>query len=140
MYEVRWFLKSEGINDAENIRTEVFIKEQGFENEFDETDGIAHHIIIYEDELPVATARIFSDDNISWYIGRVAVLKQYRKKNIGSLVMNEAVKKIKSLGGRVAELSAQCRVQKFYEKMGFVQQGEKYFDEHCEHINMKKEL
>ena len=30
--------------DAEDIRREVFVEEQGFSNEFDETDRTAEHI------------------------------------------------------------------------------------------------
>lgn len=31
--------------DAKDIRIEVFMNEQGFENEFDEIDTISHHIV-----------------------------------------------------------------------------------------------
>ena len=34
--------------DAKQIRTEVFVAEQGFETEFDDTDSKARHIVGYE--------------------------------------------------------------------------------------------
>lgn len=34
--------------EAKNIRIEVFMKEQGFENEFDDIDTISHHIVVFD--------------------------------------------------------------------------------------------
>ena len=45
--------------DAIFIRKEVFVKEQGFKNEFDEKDNEAHFLVGYENGSPVATCRIF---------------------------------------------------------------------------------
>ena len=45
---------------AKEIRRTVFVDEQGFHDEFDETDRAAAHIIAFdEDDNPVATCRIF---------------------------------------------------------------------------------
>ena len=35
--------------EAKNIRIEVFMKEQGFENEFDDIDTISHHIVVFDE-------------------------------------------------------------------------------------------
>lgn len=40
--------------DAKKLRTEVFVAEQGFETEFDDTDSKARHILGYDGEKPVA--------------------------------------------------------------------------------------
>ena len=37
-------------------------------------------------------------------------------------------------------LSGQVRVAGFYEKLGYIKQGETYLDEGCPHIWMKKNL
>lgn len=34
--------------EAAYIRSEVFVREQGFAGEFDFTDGIARHLVLYE--------------------------------------------------------------------------------------------
>ena len=47
--------------DAVFIRKEVFVKEQGFKNEFDEKDNEAHFLVGYENDSRVATCRIFYD-------------------------------------------------------------------------------
>lgn len=41
--------------DAKNIRIEVFMKEQGFENEFDEIDNLCHHIVAFDEGKPIGT-------------------------------------------------------------------------------------
>ena len=48
--------------------------------------------------------------------------------------------KVKQIGGKKLILSAQCRVQPFYEKLGYTARGEIYLDEYCEHIHMEKTL
>mgnify|MGYP000158107416 CR=1 FL=1 len=45
--------------DAIFIRKEVFVKEQGFKNEFDEKDNEAHFLVGYKNDNPIATCRIF---------------------------------------------------------------------------------
>lgn len=124
---------------ARNIRQEVFINEQGFINEFDEIDKRAWHLVVYDEETPLACCRFFKGESANEFIiGRLAVLKKYRGKQLGALMMQEAEKYIKSIGGKKLSLSAQLRVKDFYEKQGFTASGETYFDEYCEHIHMKK--
>lgn len=50
--------------DAIYIRTEIFMKEQGFENEFDEIDEQCMHLVIYDKDTPIGTCRLYqSEDN-----------------------------------------------------------------------------
>lgn len=82
--------------DAKDIRIEVFMNEQGFENEFDEIDTISHHIVAFDEEKPIGTCRFFKENN-HYTIGRVAVLKEYRNQHIGNLLIRTAEKEIKKL-------------------------------------------
>lgn len=69
--------------EAKMIRTKVFMKEQGFENEFDENDRISIHIVLFDLLNPVATCRIYySEERQCYVIGRIAVLKEYRGMDI----------------------------------------------------------
>ncbi|MCH5251483.1 MAG: GNAT family N-acetyltransferase [Lachnospiraceae bacterium] len=128
--------------DAEKIRKEVFVEEQGFQNEFDETDTTATHIVLYnEDDVPIATCRVFRDDKREAYtIGRLAVVKKYREKNLGTDVVESAEKYIRKQGGHSAILHAQCRVSNFYQKLGYAPYGDVEDDEGCPHIWMRKQL
>lgn len=75
--------------EAKKIREDVFVKEQGFNEEFDIIDKTAKHILISENNIPVATCRIFySKEQNSYIIGRIAVCKQYRGKNMVSDCLN----------------------------------------------------
>ena len=128
--------------EAIDIRTIVFVNEQGFLQEFDDIDDRAIHLIFYQDNKPIATARLFKDlDNDDTYIiGRLAVLKEYRGCHFGEKLLEILHEKVKSLGGKKTALSAQCKAQAFYEKMGYVATGEIYLDENCPHIHMENVL
>lgn len=133
--EVKIYNKLHG--DAVKIREEVFIAEQGFQNELDETDNIAAHIVIYDD-IPIGTCRVFTDDSGKYIIGRIAVIKKYRSLGIGKRLMSEAEEYVKSKNGTSLCLHAQCRVVEFYEKVGYVPFGDIDDDEGVPHIWMRK--
>ena len=127
--------------EAKAIRKAVFVEEQGFQNEFDDIDQRAIHLIVAFNGKWVATARVFADKEAGTYdIGRVCVLKAYRKYHLGSKLMHLIEEKVKELGGKKIILSAQCRVRPFYEKLGYTASGGVYLDEYCEHIHMEKHL
>ena len=121
--------------DAKIIREAVFIKEQGFQNEWDDIDSQAFHTVVYYDENPIATGRAFKIDN-KYHIGRVAVLPSFRRKNIGNLVMKTLEAQIKCSGADTVELSSQVRAKEFYMSQGYHAFGEEYLDEFCPHIRL----
>ena len=47
-------------DEAKEIRLEVFVKEQGFEEEFDDIDETAAHIVLFDGSHPVGVCRIFT--------------------------------------------------------------------------------
>ncbi|MBE6836713.1 MAG: GNAT family N-acetyltransferase [Ruminococcus sp.] len=135
-------LVKQGINNnplSINIRQTVFVSEQGFIDEFDEIDDIAWHAVLFVDEKAVATARVFLSEE-GWHVGRVAVLKEYRKQGLGEEVMNAVEQKAKELGAEEILLSAQLQAKGFYEKIGYECYGEMYYDQHCPHVAMKKKI
>ncbi len=126
---------------AEEIRKQVFVDEQGFKNEFDSIDEYAKHIVIFDNNgNGAATGRIFTDDGKNYHIGRVAVTKSHRGEGLGLEIMKIAEGFAKEQNADSLEISAQCQAQQFYEKCGFFPVGEIYYDEHCEHIKMIKIL
>lgn len=128
-------------DDAKKIRTEVFMEEQGFEIEFDDTDNIAKHIVGYDGEKPVAVCRYFYDNaHKSYMVGRIAVAKDSRGMHYGDKILAFAEQRIKEDGGKNVSVSAQTRVSGFYEKLGYKKVGSEYLDEFCPHILMTKTL
>ena len=99
--------------EAIDIRTIVFVNEQGFLQEFDDIDNRAIHLIFYQDNKPIATARLFKDlDNDDTYIiGRLAVLKEYRGCHFGEKLLEILHEKVKSLGGGVKKRLYQHNVE-----------------------------
>jgi predicted GNAT family N-acyltransferase len=125
--------------DAKTIREEVFVKEQGFKDEFDTHDNIAYHAVLYYNNEAVATARTFVNEDV-YVIGRVAVIKSMRNNRLGMKVILAIEEKIKQLGGTKVELSAQSRVQGFYKSLGYQTLGEEFLDEGCPHVKMIKSI
>lgn len=127
--------------EAKMIRTRVFMEEQGFHNEFDEKDNISIHIVLFELSEPVATCRIYySEERQCYVIGRLAVLMDYRGKDVGSKLLKVAEKEILDRKGGIAELSAQIRASAFYEKSGYFSLKDVHVEEGCPHVWMRKEL
>ena len=128
--------------EAREIRISVFVKEQGFENEFDEIDSEAVHFLIKEDDgLPVATCRVFWNNEMKSHVfGRLAVIKEFRGRGIGSDILKSAIGYVKNSGGRKLVLHSQCSAIEFYKRLGFESFGEVEYEESCPHIWMKKEL
>ena len=127
--------------EAIDIRTAVFINEQAFQDEFDDIDEKAIHIVLCEDNKPIAVCRVYySEDKKCYAIGRIAVMKEYRGKAYGAKVVQVAEDEIQKRSGNKIGLSAQERVRKFYEKLGYKKYGDIYFDEGCPHIWMEKTL
>lgn len=126
--------------DIKKIREEVFIKEQGFQEEFDEIDNIATFVLVKYDNIPIATSRVYKSGIDEFYIGRVAVLKEYRYLKVGMKMLEILEGEIKRLNGKKIIVSSQVRAQGFYQKCGFELFGDTYLDEHVPHIMMKKEI
>lgn len=127
-------------DDAKHIRQEVFVEEQGFQEEFDAIDKTARHIVLYDDEKAVAVCRVFCQKGNEYHIGRVAVIKTYRGQGLGRVLMTAAEECAKALGGTSMALSGQVRVVPFYEKLGYQTEGPEYLDEGCPHVKLKKKL
>lgn len=123
--------------DAKMIREKVFMEEQGFQNEFDDIDFKALHLVLYQEQKPVGCARMFEEDG-TMTLGRIAVLKEYRHLHLGSLILQHLERKAKELGFHKTQLSAQVRASDFYMKNGYAKEGEEYLDEYCPHIHMVK--
>lgn len=130
-------------DEAVEIRENVFVKEQGFEKEFDEIDEKAIHLVMFDEHLqkPVVTCRIYKGSKPGEFIlGRLAVISECRGMNLGSHMIQKAEEVVREKGGKSISLHAQCRVRAFYEKLGFCGYGAEDEDEGCPHCWMKKQL
>ena len=127
--------------EAKTIRTAVFVSEQGFAEEFDDIDETAVHLVMYVQEQPVATCRVyFNPTKQSFVVGRIAVLKPWRGKQLGAAILRAAEERIRQDGGKQVMLAAQVTASAFYKKQGYCKHGEPFMEEHCPHIWMIKQF
>ena len=123
--EIKIGNNAELIKASDELRKNVFIDEQGVPEEeiFDGLNLQAVHIVAFDGDTPVATARALNEGK-SWRIGLVAVDRSRHGENLGVKVMRAAIEHIISCGGKEIVLTAQQEVCGFYEKLGFVQNAE----------------
>ena len=123
------------------IRKLVFCNEQKISEkiEFDNLDHLCEHYLIYNGKKAIATGRVRLKDKNSYKIERVAVLKEYRKLKIGSLLINEIVNIYKNIEDIDIILHSQVAVEKFYKSLDFFSYGNVFFEDGISHIAMKYE-
>ncbi|MGH7817228.1 MAG: GNAT family N-acetyltransferase [Candidatus Binatia bacterium] len=114
---------------AFTIRIRVFVEEQRVpaEIELDRDDQWAVHFLALVSGKPVGTARVVMSHGRA-KIGRMAVLKSYRRRGVGARLLKHAIATAKRLTARQIYLNAQVPVIEFYERMGFHSAGP-VFDE-----------
>ena len=123
---------------AAPIRFAVFVEEQGVprEIELDEIDAACIHAVAYLDEKAVGTGRLLPDG----HIGRMAVLRQWRRHGVGSRILNALVEEARRRGDRHVALSAQVHAVPFYRAHGFVEEGGEYLEAGIRHQAMRRTL
>lgn len=133
-----WYAPGEDYPLSREIREEVFVREQEYpiELEFDEADENCWHLVLTDNEKAIATARLLKLSEGVFKPGRIAVLKEYRGKNIGAELLTLIIEKSKEMGAKELHIGAQTYAVGFYEKFGFKTTGEEYMDEHIPHIDM----
>ena len=126
-------------------RCEVFIQEQEIvcEEELDGLDDRCIHVFLEENKKVIAYCRIvpkgINYENIS--IGRVLVLKEFRRKGIAQEMLKIAIKYIQeNFEENKIVLSAQLYAKSLYEDVGFVQSSDVYEEAGIPHIKMYKIL
>lgn len=136
-----YFLDGEkdNIEDALTVRKKVFIEEQNIPEtiEIDGTDKNSKLILLKQDYIPFATGRII-EINEKLYIGRIAILKEYRMLGFGKILVELLIDEAKKLGHNTIYLNSQKNVIQFYEKIGFKPIGEEFFKAGIPHLHMKK--
>ena len=120
------------------IRETVFVEEQSvpLELEWDEHDQTAYHLLAFDNNTAIATARILDNGKI----GRMAVLPDWRHQGIGTSMLKQLVDKAIQLGLEQVTLSAQVSAIPFYEPLGFVITSEPYEDAGIPHRDMQLRL
>jgi predicted GNAT family N-acyltransferase len=120
------------------IRQKVFIEEQQVPEdlEWDSQDKQAIHFLGKEGNRPVACARLVGDE----YLGRVAVLKEYRSHGWGGRLIRAAEQYLLARHKGRLSLNAQANSYPFYFKNGYRPDEEMHWDANIPHLKMTKVL
>jgi len=124
---------------AQRVRIEVFVIEQNvpFELEWDEDDEVSTHAIAYDEEgQPVATGRLLPDG----HIGRMAVIKPLRGSGLGTEILQALLHQARREGHKNLLLHAQTHALAFYEKQGFIAEGDEFVEADMPHRLMRLTL
>ena len=121
---------------AFQIRQEVFVDEQNVdpELEYDEFEDVSHHYLVFENDIPVATAR-WRETEKGIKLERFALLKKYRKCGIGTKLLKTLMKDILPLN-KTIYLHSQVSSVNLYLREGFKISGEKFMEAGIEHYFM----
>jgi len=121
---------------AAPIRFEVFVEEQGVPRdlELDRHDALSLHVLAFEQEKAVATARLLPDG----HIGRMAVLRPWRGQGIGGAMLQRLMAAARARGDREVVLAAQVQAVPFYRAHGFVATGTAYLEAGILHQDMRR--
>jgi predicted GNAT family N-acyltransferase len=139
---VKKAVEQQEIEDVYKIRRIVFIDEQQVpeEEEYDEYEKEAVHIILYDDSrLPAAAGRYRVVDGIG-KAERICVLKDYRKIGAGKAVMDKIEELAREQELSAVKLNAQTQAIPFYTKLGYEVVSEEFMDAGIPHRTMKKYL
>lgn len=134
--ETSWARDRERLGE---VREAVFMREQGVpaELEWDEFDADAIHLLAKDGQgKAIGTTRLLPDG----HLGRMAVVKEWRGRGVGSALLARAIEIAKRQGLRALVLNAQTQAVDFYARYGFTAEGEEFLDAGIPHLRMRRLL
>lgn len=146
---LEWFIKNfnelrlEELYRILQLRISAFVLEQkSIYVDLDDGDQEALHLFATTNGKLIAYARMhIYPSSRKAIVRRVVVHKDFRQQKLGFTLMQKVLAYLESLKIiELVELSAQLHLQHFYEKLGFVAEGQPYDDVGIKHIKMKKPL
>lgn len=121
--------------EAQAIRYEVFVVEQNIpvELEWDEMDALCLHAVAYDAQgKALGTGRLLPDS----HIGRMAVKKSARGAGVGAAILRALMEQARLRGDHEVKLNAQVSAEAFYQREGFMREGEVFDEAGIPHIGM----
>jgi predicted GNAT family N-acyltransferase len=118
------------------VREAVFVREQGVpaELEWDDQDaGAWHWLAEAADGSPIGTARLLPTGQV----GRMAVLPAWRRRGVGTALLQTVLRDATARGVGGLWLNAQCSAAGFYERAGFRAEGPVFTEAGIAHRSMR---
>ena len=125
-----------------NIRNIVFVGEQNCPYDIEvvpEEENEAKHFLIYYKDTPVGTIRYRMMGDRTFKLERFAILKEYRGKGYGKEAFLYLVNKIEeNYNPCTIYFNAQYQLLDYYKAMGFIPEGDTFYEANIKHIKMVK--
>ena len=121
------------------LRFAIFVGEQNVPSgiELDDQDANCVHAVAFDvDNKAIGTGRLLPDGTI----GRMAVVKEWRRRGIGVEILTALIDEARKRGHTEAVISAQLQAAEFYREQGFVAEGKVYEEAGILHQKMRKKL
>lgn len=125
------------------LRASVFIVEQGsIYNDLDGLDYNCYHAFVESENSIIAYLRIF-DRGVNFEevsFGRVVTSTQRRNEGLGKFIVEKSIDFVHDvMKENIIRIKAQSYATPFYEKIGFVKEGNEYIKDKLPHFNMVHE-
>jgi predicted GNAT family N-acyltransferase len=129
------FENTELAEQAFAIRRRVFVEEEGVDAnlEYDHEEE-AHHYLLLLGGKALATAR-WRETEKGIKLERFAVLPEFRNRGLGGIILKEVLSDVVKLN-KTVYLHSQLRAVPFYERNGFVKEGEVFYEAGMGHYLM----
>ena len=120
------------------IRFASFVEEpEGTGFDLDDKDAQCVHAVAYDPSgKAVGTGRLLPEGQI----GRLAVLKDWRRRGVGDAILEALTGEARKRGLAEVVLSAPLRAAEFYRSHGFTAEGKVYKEADVLHQAMRKSL
>jgi predicted GNAT family N-acyltransferase len=121
------------------LRFAIFVGEQNVPSgiELDDLDATSVHAVAFDvDGKAIGTGRLLPDG----HIGRMAVVKEWRRRGIGAEILTALMAEARKRGHPEVAVSAQLQAAEFYREHGFAAEGKVYEEAGILHQKMRKKL
>ena len=138
----------EELNKAElyqiiQLRIAIFIVEQNCPYpDLDDMDQDAQHMWIEDAGEIVCYLRVnpagsrFTEPSL----GRIVTKKSHRNHGLAEKLIKKAIDLVCEKESKAIRISAQCYLEKYYEKFGFLKASEEYLEDDIPHIEMLRNV
>jgi ElaA protein len=130
-------LTTQELHDLLRLRCDVFVVEQ--ECAYPELDGrddepgTGHHWIVADGSIAVYARTLHDDDAVR--IGRVVTAPGARGRGLAGHLVGHLVEAVDA----PIVLDAQSHLQQWYERLGFVVDGEEFVEDGIPHVPMRRD-
>ena len=132
--------KTDNFSEIKNIRRTIFSELPLSDNDlFDEDDSVLDQFLIQNDDESVGAFRLRPLGN-SNKIERMGILPTFHSNGFGRAALEEIKTLSRNLNMARLVLDSLFDVREFYEKSGFVQDGDVYSKVGIPHVKMYFEL